>query len=260
MPATPAWPPKSAPRLFVDAPLTQGAQVTLDGNAAHYLAHVMRAAAGDTIILLDDETGEWAARVASVGKRRVEVIVDQPLRPREAPPDLWLCIAPVKKAAFDFAIEKATELGVGHIVPVLTRRSVVDKVNPERMLAIAREAAEQCARTSLPTIAPLVKLPQLLAQWPVGRMLFHADEMGGDDALAQFGTHKGPAAILVGPEGGWDDAERTIIRTHPAAHAVSLGPRILRAETAAIAATALWMAANGEWRKSAKSWPLFTNN
>lgn len=251
MPATPAWPPKSAPRLFVDPPLAVAQPRRIEGNAAHYLAHVMRAAVDDTLILLDDETGEWAARITAVGKRHVDVIVDQQLRPRESPPDLWLCLAPIKKAAFDFAIEKATELGIGHIVPVLTRRSVVDKVNLERMQTISREAAEQCARTSMPTISPLVKLPQLLAQWPAGRALFHADEMGGEDALTQFRVHGGPAAILIGPEGGWDDAERAIIRAHPDARAVTLGPRILRAETAAIAATTLWMAAHGEWLKSA---------
>lgn len=251
MPATPAWPPRSAPRLFVDPPLTQGAQVTLDGNAAHYLAHVMRCAVDDTVILLDNVSGEWAAKITDVGKRSVTLSLDRQLRLRETPPDLWLCVAPVKKAAFDLVIEKATELGVGHIVPVLTRRSVVDRVNPDRMLAIAREAAEQCARTSLPSIAPMVKLPALLAHWPTGRTLFHADEMGGAPALDQFRQRPGPAALLIGPEGGFDEAERAAISGLPQAVSVTLGPRILRAETAAIAAATLWMAADAESQKSA---------
>lgn len=251
MPATPAWPPRSAPRLFVDPPLTPGALVTLDGNAAHYLAHVMRCVVGDTVILLDNVSGEWAARISEVGKRRVTLSLDRQLHPREGAPDLWLCVAPIKKAAFDLVIEKATELGVGHIVPVLTRRCVVDKVNPDRMLAIAREAAEQCARTSLPSIAPIVKLPTLLAHWPAGRHLFHADEMGGAPALDQFRQRPGPAALLIGPEGGFDDAERSAIGGLAQAVPVTLGPRILRAETAAIAATTLWMAADSESQKSA---------
>ena len=170
------------------------------------------------------------------------------LRPREAVPDLWLCIAPIKKPHFELVIEKATELGVGRIVPVLTRRCVVDKVNSERMRTTATEAAEQCARTALPEIADMVPLAKLLADWPEDRALFFADELGGEAASPAFAAHTGSAAILIGPEGGFDDAERTRIRALRQARPVSLGPRILRAETAAIAATALWMATAGDWR------------
>lgn len=248
MPATPAWPPRSAPRLFVDGELAAGQSRVLDGNAAHYLGSVMRVAPGDAVILLDDISGEWAARVEAVAKRAVTVTLVERLRPRESVPDLWLCVAPVKKPHFDLVVEKATELGVGRLVPVLMRRSVVDKVNDERMRSIMTEAAEQCARTALPELAPLVPLAGLLADWPEERTLYFADETGGAPALAAFADHSGPAAILIGPEGGFDPAERAAIRALPQARPVSLGSRILRAETAAIAAAALWMAAAGDWR------------
>jgi 16S rRNA (uracil1498-N3)-methyltransferase len=247
MPATPAWPPKSAPRLFVTDELRAGASVRIEGNPAHYLARVMRAAPGDTVILCDDITGEWAARVADVGKRDVVLEVAEMLREREAVPDLWLAPALLKKDRFDLVLEKATELGAARIQPVLTRRCVADKLNMERARAITTEAAEQCARTALPALAAPVKLDALLADWPPERALFFADENGGEAAAAAFAAHSGPAAILTGPEGGFDDSERAAIRAHPAARAISLGPRILRGETAAIAALALWMAGAGDW-------------
>ena len=142
-------------------------------------------------------------------------------------------------------LEKATELGVRRIQPVITRRCVADKLNPERARAIVTEAAEQCARTALPELAEPVKLDALLRDWPEQRALFFADETGGDPAAAAFAAHSGPAALLIGPEGGFDDGERAAIRALPQARAISLGPRILRGETAAIAGTALWMAVGG---------------
>jgi 16S rRNA (uracil1498-N3)-methyltransferase len=248
MTATPAWPPKSAPRLFVDTPLAAGQSRRIDGNAAHYLAQVMRVAPGATIILLDNQTGEWAARVDDAGRRAVDVTVIECLRPRESAPDFWLCVAPIKKHHFDLVIEKATELGVDRIVPVLTRRSVVDKVNAERMGVIMREAAEQCARTALPELAAPITLPRLIADWPAERALLFADEEGGLPAADAMRSAPAPAAILIGPEGGFDAEERALVRGHAAARAISLGPRILRAETAAISATALWMAISGDWQ------------
>jgi 16S rRNA (uracil1498-N3)-methyltransferase len=251
MPATPAWPPKSAPRLFVAEILAAGVSVRIDGNPAHYLARVMRAAPGDVVVLCDDVTGEWAARVSDVGKRDVVLEVADMLRPREAVPDLWLCPALLKKDRFDLVLEKATELGAARIQPMLTRRCVADKLNLERARAITTEAAEQCARTALPALAVPVKLDALLADWPEGRALFFADEkateQGREPAAAAFAAHTGPAAILTGPEGGFDEAERAAIRAHPAARPISLGPRILRGETAAIAALSVWMAAAGDW-------------
>jgi len=248
MPATPAWPPKSAPRLFVAETLAAGVPVRIEGNPAHYLTRVMRVAAGTIVILCDDVTGEWAARVVDAGKRDVVLEVAELLRPREAVPDLWLCPALLKKDRFDLILEKATELGAGRIQPLLTRRCVADKLNLERARAITTEAAEQCARTALPQLAEPVKLDALLAGWPEDRALFFADENGGEPAAAAFAAHRGfPAAILTGPEGGFDDAERTAIRAHPAARPITLGPRILRGETAAIAALALWMGTAGDW-------------
>ena len=247
MPATPAWPPRSAPRLFVRPSLFAGARVCVDGTQAHYLLRVMRVAVGDAIVLCDDETGEWASRVLEASKRDLTLEIVEKLRPREQVPDLWLCPALLKKDRFDLALEKATELGVREIRPVLTRRCVADKLNLDRATAHVTEAAEQCARTALPQLHAPEKLDALLRDWPADRALYFADEQGGAPAAQSFAARSGPAAILLGPEGGFDDAEREAIRTHPQARAITLGPRILRGETAAIAATALWMGTVGDW-------------
>ena len=247
MPATPAWPPRSTPRLFVTQPLSAGAQVMLEGPQAHYLGKVMRAKPGDAVVLCDDLTGEWAARVVHSDKRQIDLLAALCLRQREQVPDFWLCPALLKKDRFDLVLEKATELGVRAIHPVVARRCVADKLNPERARAIVMEAAEQCARTALPELAAPVKLDALLREWPADRTLFFADELGGTPAAAAFATQPGPAALLIGPEGGFDDAERAAIRAHPQAVPISLGPRILRGETAAIAGIAAWMAVAGDW-------------
>lgn len=248
MSATPAWPPKSAPRLFVQERLEAGETITLEGPQAHYLARVMRVASGDVVMLCDDATGEWAARVVDAGKREVSLEVIERLRERESVPDFTLCAALLKKDRFDLVLEKATELGVARIQPVVTRRCVADKLNLERARAIVIEAAEQCARTALPALAAPVKLDALLRGWDAERLLFFADETGGEPATASFAAHQGPAALLTGPEGGFDDAERAAIRALAQARAISLGPRILRGETAAIAAAALWMGVAGDWK------------
>jgi len=247
MPATPAWPPRSAPRLFVEGPLAEGARVALEGGQAHYLGKVMRVAGGDAVMLCDDRTGEWLARVAEAGKRTVVLEVESRTREREAVPDFVLCAALLKKPNFDLVLEKATELGVAAIQPVLTRRCVADKLNSERARTIVVEAAEQCARTALPQLEETAKLDALLRGWPETRTLFFADEQGGAPAAEAFAARPGPAALLIGPEGGFDEAERAAIRAHPAAVAITLGPRILRGETAAIAGCALWMGVRGDW-------------
>ena len=249
MPATLAWPPRSAPRLFVQGPLASGASVALEGSLAHYLSRVMRLGEDDVVVLCDDATGEWATRVASVGKREVTLLVEVLLRPREQVPDFTLCAALLKKDRFDLVLEKACELGVRRIQPVLTRRCVADKLNLERARAILIEAAEQCARTALPELAAPVKLEVLLKGWQETRALYFADELGGDPAVAAFTARSGPAALLTGPEGGFDEAERTAIRLFSPARAITLGPRILRGETAAIAGTALWMGTAGDWNR-----------
>lgn len=251
MPATPAWPPRSAPRLFVEAPLGPDVAVPVDGNAAHYLLSVMRIAAGDAVLLFDGRSGEWAARAGSIRKRDLILTCEVQTKALETVPDFHLCVAPIKKGRIDLVVEKACELGVAEIRPVLTRRAVVDKLNGERLRAQMVEAAEQCGRTGVPALGDMVTLPQLLAGWDGGRALFFADEQGGAPMANAFAAYPGPAALLIGPEGGFTDEERAAIRACPAAVPVSLGPRILRAETAAIAATASWMALNGDWKSVA---------
>jgi len=245
---TPAWPPKSAPRLFVHVPLTMGAPVYIEGPQAHYLSRVMRVGVSDAVILCDDLTGEWACRVSEAGKREVVVVPEVHSRPREAVPDFWLVPALLKKDRFDTVLEKATELGAARIQPVITRRCVADKLNAERARTIVVEAAEQCARTALPELELVVKLEVLLKDWNPHRTLFFADENGGEPAHAAFAAHTGPAALLTGPEGGFDEGERSAIRALPQARPISLGPRILRGETAALAGMAVWMAAAGDWK------------
>lgn len=224
-----------------------GDQVVIEGAQAHYLIRVMRTGVGDAVILCDDVTGEWAARAVHVGKRDLAVTCEILLHGREAVPDFTLCAALLKKDRFDLVLEKACELGVARIQPVITRRCVADKLNMERARTLLTEAAEQCARTALPVLAEPVKLEALLKGWEANRQMFFADETGGAPAAATFAAHTGPAALLTGPEGGFDDTERTAIRALSSAHPISLGPRILRGETAAIAACALWMGTIGDW-------------
>jgi len=247
MPATPAWPPDSTPRLFVEAELAAGAEVRIDGGQAHYLLSVMRLKAGDPVRLFDDRSGEWLGIARHIGKRDLSLEVTDRLSEREAVPDLWLCAAPIKKGRIDWVAEKACELGVARLVPVLTRRTIVDRLNLDRLRAHMIEAAEQCGRTALPELAEPVKLAALLRDWPAERALFFADEAGGLPALEAMRSHPGSAAILIGPEGGFDDTERESIRALPQAVGIALGPRILRADTAAAAAISLWMGAAGDW-------------
>lgn len=247
MPATPAWPPKSTPRLFVEEALCEGQAISLSGNPAHYLASVMRLKPDDPVKLFDDRTGEWLALVSGVGKRDVTLTVTTHLRERETVPDLWLLAAPVKKARLDMVVEKACELGVARYQPVLTRRTIIERINTDRLRSTMVEAAEQCGRTALPDMAEPIKLAAMLKAFPSDRTLFFADEEGGLPLAEAVARHPGPAAILTGPEGGFDDEERAMIRAHPQAVAITLGPRILRAETAALTAIAVWMAANGDW-------------
>jgi 16S rRNA (uracil1498-N3)-methyltransferase len=243
MPATPAWPPKSLPRLFVRTPLGKGASIDLDAGQANYLGNVLRLGPGAELLLFDGSSGEWLARIAEAAKKRMTLSVERRTREPETIPDVWLAFAPVKRAQTDWLVEKATELGVAKLIPVMTRRTVAERVKLERLEAIAIEAAEQCGRTRLPAIAEPMALKALLS---TERMLYFADEAGGEPAANAF--KRGPALILVGPEGGFADEERATIRAAPRAVPISLGPRILRAETAALAALAAYMAIAGDWR------------
>lgn len=243
MPATPAWPPSSLPRLFVRQPLRDGARVELDARQANYLGNVLRMAIGSELLLFDGHSGEWLARIAEAGKKRMTLSVQRKTREPEAVPDVWLAFAPVKRAQTDWLVEKATELGAARLIPVVTHRTIAERVKLERLEAIAIEAAEQCGRTRLPEIAEPMPLKALLLA--TERTLYFADEAGGEAAAAAF--KPGASTILVGPEGGFTDDERAAIRGAAHAVAISLGPRILRAETAALAALAAYMAVAGDW-------------
>ena len=244
MPATPAWPPRSLARLYVDPPLSAGVAVGLDAAQANYLGNVLRLKEGGEVLLFDGVSGEWLARVVEVARKRMILGVVEATRAQEAACELTLAFAPVKKGRVDWLVEKAVELGVARLQPVITRRTIVDKLNLERMRAHIVEAAEQCGRTALATIAEPVKLDAFLRG--VEGALYFADETGGKPAGSAF--KPGPATILVGPEGGFTVEEAEAIRALPNAKAISLGPRILRAETAALAAVTTYMALAGDWR------------
>jgi len=244
MPATPAWPPKSLPRLFVRAQLNEGVLIDLDSGQANYLGNVMRLGEGAELLTFDGATGEWLARIVAAGKKRMTLSIERRTREPEEVPDVWLAFAPVKRTQTDWLVEKATELGVAKLLPVKTQRTIAERVKLERLESITIEAAEQCGRTRLPTIEEPIPLAQLLRQSE--RTIYFADESGGERAASAF--KPGPATLLTGPEGGFTDEERSAIRALPYAVPVSLGPRILRAETAALAALAAYMAVAGDWR------------
>ena len=246
MPATPAWPLESLPRLYIEDELAPGS-LTLGGAQANYLANVLRLRAGAGVKLFDDRTGEWLAILMDVAKKSVNLVVGERLRPREEVPDLWLLFAPIKRGRIDWLVEKATELGVDRLIPVNTARTVVDRLNLDRLRAHAIEAAEQCERTALPALEEPTRLKALLERWNEGRTLYFADEAGGVPMTEA--ARPGPAAILIGPEGGFTDEERAMIRAHSAACAITLGPRILRADTAALAAISQWLAVAGDLKE-----------
>jgi 16S rRNA (uracil1498-N3)-methyltransferase len=244
MPATPAWPPASTPRLFVEPQLSAGLALTLADAQAHYLGKVMRLTVGSPLLLCDNQTGEWLGEISQLGKRTLDVNIIRQTRPYEPVPDLWLLAAPIKAGRIDWVAEKACELGVARLVPVITQRTIVTKPNSARLRAHMVEAAEQCGRTALSDLAEPVKLEQLLRAWPNERQLLFADETLATDQTSAAKLAPGraaPAAILIGPEGGFTDAERSAIRALPQARPLSLGPRILRADTAAVAALAIWL-------------------
>ena len=237
-------------RLYVTADLGAGVTVALSEAQAHYLLHVMRAGPGDRVRLFNGRDGEWLAEIALAGKRGVTLLCCAQTERQAGVPDLWLAFAPIKKTPSDYLTQKATELGVSRLLPVFTRRTIVTRVNEERMLANAVEAAEQSGRLTVPEIAPATRLDRLLAEWPGDRVLFFCDEGGDARPLAEAarGAGEGPAAILTGPEGGFDPAERAALRALPFVVPVTLGPRILRADTAALAALAIWQSVRGDWR------------
>ena len=237
-------------RLFVGAPLREGACVVPDDGQTHYLLHVMRAKAGDKVSLFNGADGEWLARIVGFSKRSCSLECEHKIAEQTEGPDIWLCFAPIKKTPADYVVQKATELGVRVLQPVFTRRTIVSRVNLERMHANTVEAAEQSGRLSVPETREPLSFGKLLATWPQDRRLIFCDEGGDTRPIAQAlaAERHQPFAILTGPEGGFDPAERAALRDQPFVVPVSLGPRILRADTAALAALAVWQSVRGDWR------------
>ena len=236
-------------RLFVAAPLEPGFAVALDEGQSHYLLHVLRAKAGDWVLLFNGRDGEWLGEIATTSKRGVTVGIRAQTAQQADVPDVWLLFAPVKKTPSDYLVQKATELGAKKLQPVFTRRTIVTRLNRERLKANAVEAAEQSARLTVPEIGEAVSLEKLLDGWPRERRIFFCDEGGDARPLADAAreTGEGPAAILTGPEGGFDAAERENLRARAFVTPVTLGPRILRADTAALAALAIWQSMKGDF-------------
>ena len=239
-------------RLYVDHPLGSAQSVPLDRDQAHYLFGVMRLAVGAQVLLFNGRDGEWRAEVVSAGKRAGSLTCLEKTKELHLPPDLWLVFAPIKKARTDFIVEKAAEMGAARIVPMQTEFTNSERIRQDRLQAHAVEAAEQCGGTYVPEVSELVKFDRLLADWPTERRIMFCDEVeAGRSSLALIAEDQdevGPWAIFIGPEGGFSATERARLTALQQSHVVSLGPRILRADTAAVAAMTLWQETLGDWR------------
>lgn len=235
-------------RLFIPHDLAAGARLDLDEGQSRYLAAVMRQAVGDAVLVFNGRDGEWRAVVGAVGKRVVTLDVEAQTRPQATGPDLDLVIALVKRARLETIVEKAAELGARRVRPVITERTNADHTRVDRLQAIAVEASEQTGRLDVPDVAEPVKLEKLIAGWESGRRLLFCDEAGDAKPVLEAVSEGGPWSILIGPEGGFSPREREVLRALPYATPATLGPRILRADTAAISALTLWQAAVGDWR------------
>ncbi|MGB1235495.1 MAG: 16S rRNA (uracil(1498)-N(3))-methyltransferase [Planktomarina sp.] len=236
----------SIPRLYVEQPLAQGNSVQLTREHAHYLFNVMRRGVGDMVEVFNGTDGEWICTVEHAGKKAGVLLCNHQSKPQMNPPDLWLCFAPIKKNRTDFIVEKAAEMGAAKIVPMSTDYTNSDRMRQDKLQAHAMEAAEQCGGTYVPEVLELVKMPKLLDTWPVDRNILFCDEaeVGAD---VKMSNATGPWAIFIGPEGGFSDAERARLKGMDQSHTLSLGPRILRADTAAVAAMTLWQTKLGDW-------------
>jgi 16S rRNA (uracil1498-N3)-methyltransferase len=236
-------------RLYVAGDLGEGVAVTLDEGQAHYLLHVLRAETGNLVSLFNGRDGEWLAEITAAAKRGVTATCRWHTQAQRGTPDIWLAFAPVKKTPSDYLVQKAAELGVSVLQPVFTRRTIVGRINEERMAANAVEAAEQSGRLTVPEVRSGISFDKLLASWPQDRRLLFCDEGGDAKSMTQAARESrgGPSAILTGPEGGFDPQERAALRALPFVVPVTLGPRILRADTAALAALAIWQAVAGDF-------------
>ena len=237
-------------RLFVQANLHGGASFDATDEQFNYLVRVLRMGAGDIVLVFNGRDGEWRAALANVGKRSCQLTIDDKVRSQSYGPDITYLFAPLKRARLDYMVQKAVELGVRRLVPVLTRRTVAERVNLDRLRANGIEAAEQCGILHVADIAEPVKFDRLVAEWDAGRSLIFCDEAApiADPIAALLPLQGRPVAVLIGPEGGFDDHERELVRALPYATVISLGPRIMRADTAAIAALTLVNAAIGDWK------------
>lgn len=234
-------------RLYVDQALAAGQPVAVNADQANYLFNVMRLARGAAVALFNGRDGEWRATVAETAKRGGILICERQTAPLRLPPDMWLIFAPIKKARTDFIVEKAVELGASRVMPVQTRHTNSERIRQDRLQAHALEAAEQCGATFVPEVSDLISLDKLLSSWPVDRKLLWCDEAMVGKAPALSGPRGEKWAILIGPEGGFSADEQTRLRALPQITPLALGPRILRADTAAVAALTLWQAALGDW-------------
>ena len=245
---------RSAPRLHLITGLGAGREIELEPARAHYLRSVLRLGPGAAVAAFNVEDGEWLCRIAGIGKNGVRLTAERQLRSPEpgAEPDLWLLFAPIKRARLDWLVEKATELGVSALLPVWTARTQVERVNLERLRAHAIEAAEQSERVSVPEIRAPEALHRVLASWPAARRLVLCDESGAGEPISDAAARlpAGPVALLVGPEGGFDETELDAIGKLSFVTRVGLGPRVLRAETATLAAVAVFQAIAGDWRRA----------
>ncbi len=233
--------PKPRLRLFVPDDLEADRAISLDQNQSHYITHVMRAEAGEAVLVFNGRQGEWLASVTSMAKRGAVVTLSTQTRPQSPEPDIWLLAAPIKRERIDMVAEKAAELGASVLWPVITQHTAMSRVNTERLAAHVREAAEQCERLTVPQIFEPVPLDRALQDWDLNRPLIYLDETGGEPLANALKTiaKDTPLAVLIGPEGGFSHSERTWLRTLPMVRPVTLGPRILRAETAVFAALAV---------------------
>lgn len=237
-------------RLFIEAPLHEGAEVACERAQANYLRNVLRLGDGAAILVFNGRDGEWQARLAAHGKRDCSLLIEHKVREQAGGPEVRYLFAPLKRGRLDYMVQKATEMGVQSLEPVITERTVAERVNLERMRANVIEAAEQCGVLRIPRVAEPVRLEACLAGWPADQVLFFADEASeaGNPIEVFAGIERGaPAGVLIGPEGGFSAEERARIRAMPATRTVSLGPRIMRADTAAVALLALVSATIGDW-------------
>jgi len=241
-----------APRLYVDAPLFEGARLGLDRGQANYLLNVLRLRAGDAVLVFNGREGEWRAEVAGEGRKTADLLVTAQTREQTQPVDLVYLFAPLKHARLDYMVQKAVELGVAALRPVFTRRTQSSRVNLDRMRANVVEAAEQCGILSVPTVLDEQDLPRALDSLEPDRLLVFCDEdaplHNPIESLTPLRNRAGKIAVIVGPEGGFTDEERALVAAHESSVRVSLGPRILRADTAAVAALALVQSVLGDWR------------